>query len=298
MRRIISVSLFVLCRLSASQLYTSASYSYGPAFGFDTGQAHAALPFVSFNLGPDITGSAAAEAHSSYLSLGTYALFTTFNTMPTQISEAGAFAMAQMEDVVTPTGGVTGQPGLMIFTFEVSGTNTSMLSGDALVGKTSFGTSTVVQGCNVPPIAVTPLPFNACTSSAETFDGASYSHVPVTFSFGIVYGDQTAVVFSMNSQTGVRFDPTHAISFSGVTDFLHTMNLTSVELLDQNGQQITNGTLLAESGTIYPIAGVSAVGGVPEPGTLVLLLVGIAALYVRSLRQRMSPSVEQNALRG
>lgn len=278
MHRLIAVSTLLLLPASGSQLFTRASYSYGPAFGSGTGQDIAILPPTSLNVNASITASAAAEARSSYLGLGTYVLFTTFNTSPTLISEAGSFAIAQTEDVLTPGGGLPGTPGRMTFTFDVSGTNTSMLSGDPLIGRTAASTDTVLQACALPPAAVTPLPASSCSSPAATFNAAGYSHVPVVFSIGVVYGDPTAVIVSLTSQTGLTFDPTHAVSFSGVSDFLHTANLISVQLLDQNGQRVAKPTLVAESGTIYPLADTSAGGSVPEPSTFGLFLIGGGAL--------------------
>jgi len=66
-------------------------------------------------------------------------------------------------------------------------------------------------------------------------------------------------------------------SGSALANFADTAVLTSIQAYDMTGKLIPSITISAESGTIYPLTA----DPVPEPGTLVLTGLGIAALLIR-----------------
>lgn len=73
-------------------------------------------------------------------------------------------------------------------------------------------------------------------------------------------------------------------TYSGraLANFGNTAVLTSMQAYDMNGNLIPNITISAASGTMYPLAAEP----VPEPGTLSLMGLGIAALLYRRRQER------------
>lgn len=73
--------------------------------------------------------------------------------------------------------------------------------------------------------------------------------------------------------------------YTGVADFYHTVTLDSISGFNSLGEQVSFGALSSESGTSYIQADVPPSGGggntVPEPATLALTALGIAALRFR-----------------
>ena len=63
--------------------------------------------------------------------------------------------------------------------------------------------------------------------------------------------------------------------------FFSTAKISSVALLDENGNPVSNPLLLAESGTIYPLAG--ELSSVPEPSTARLMGTAVALLSITRL---------------
>ena len=67
------------------------------------------------------------------------------------------------------------------------------------------------------------------------------------FRFPIIFGQRTGVHLELFSTTGARLDPDLVVNFSGSTDFSHTVTLTFVQLLDANGQPVSNPGLTARA---------------------------------------------------
>jgi hypothetical protein len=67
-----------------------------------------------------------------------------------------------------------------------------------------------------------------------------------------------------------------------------TQGLTSLPPLDQNGSSFTTGAGYNFTGHLVLDAPAGGVVGTPEPGTLALLGIGLAALSGKSLRKRMA----------
>jgi hypothetical protein len=99
--------------------------------------------------------------------------------------------------------------------------------------------------------------------------------------------------FILSTNTAVTFDPSLVVTFTGSSDFSHTAVLNSVRLLDENHQPVANPTLVAESGTIYPLAGVAAV---PEPSSVTLVLEGALAIWAARRLFLSNPTASSKAI--
>ncbi len=95
----------------------------------------------------------------------------------------------------------------------------------------------------------------------------------------------------------VNVDPaftTAGQTISGTADFYNTLSLSSIQLLDANGNQVNGATFLTASGTQYNVLGgtygTAGPDGTPEPGSVALListgLVGAGSLARRKARLR------------
>jgi len=160
----------------------------------------------------------------------------------------------------------------------VSGSNGALLSGVGGGVGSSVGVSysallacdgSANFGCDVeegPP--------------AASFMSTSYTDVPVEASLPIIYGQPVEVEFELFSHTGYESDPGLLVGFDGFSNFFDTVTLESVQLLDGNGNPVSDPQLIAESGTNYPLG--SPPGGppstAPEPSTALLLALALAAL--------------------
>jgi hypothetical protein len=215
----------------------------------------------------------AAQAQAGFLGLRTSASFSEQVKAP-GVGGGDVFAYAFSGDILTPAGGTPGSPGSAVFDFLVSGSNGALLSGVGGVVGSSVGVSysallacdgSANFGCDVeegPP--------------AASFMSTSYSDVPVEISLPIIYGQPVEVEFELFSHTGYASAPGLLVSFGGFSNFFDTVTLQSVQLLDGNGNPVSDPQLIAESGTNYPLG--TPPSTAPEPSTALLLALALAAL--------------------
>ena len=223
----------------------------------------------------NFTASGSAEARAGFLSMGTAASFLAQSTDISNVLNQ-ARAEARSEDIVTPHGLPAGTLGLLVYTFDISGTNHSELSTD------SGGPIVIGDG-----FAHTQLTGSVFGSNPQTLtlDAAEYDHFRPQFAFGIVYGEPTRIELQMQSLSRVQLDPTVPVNFLGVTDFADTITLSSVDLFDVDGRPVPNASLSAASGTSYPLTGSST--PVSEPSSLLLLTTtGLIGLYIGRVHHR------------
>lgn len=244
---------------------TVASSGSGAAF---------VLP-VSADCG-NFTAAGSAEARAGFISMGTAASFLAHSTGPSNVLNQ-ARAEARSEDILTPQGLPAGTLGRLVFTFDISGENHAEVSSISAEGFAH--TQLVGQVTNS---------FFRFNVRDLTLDAAEYDHFMPQFDFGIVYGEPNTLELHMISLSRVRLSPIVAAHFTGLTDFADTITLTSVDLLDVNGQPVPNASLSAASGTRYPLTGDTGGGSisVPEPSSVLLLTTGLISLYFGRIHLR------------
>ncbi|HTR39948.1 MAG TPA: PEP-CTERM sorting domain-containing protein [Bryobacteraceae bacterium] len=231
---------------------------------------------VFFNDG-DILLSGGASAHSGYLSKGTAADILNQNSFPFA-GAPFAFASAGSIDVVTPGTSAPVSSGFLVLDFLVSGSNSGVFMGsaDPATGSSSFG-FTRLQVCDNGHNASGSVRCDGA-GQTSTFSGGSYVNLPVEFKIPVIIGESITLFVGQETQVGVV---PHALvtSFSGSSDFAHTSTLTSVQLTDLDGNPLPDPTLVADSGTIYPLGSTSA--AVPEPSMFLLAGAALVACYLR-----------------
>ena len=143
---------------------------------------------------------------------------------------------------------------------------------------------------------------NAQYSNAYlSFSAGQYSTSFNTFSTqssGFISGDWTTPDWAVASgspilmsgdfyaQVVARSQYTQGVDVNGTSDFSNTLALSSIQLLDANGNQVNGATYLTASGTHYNILGAKyGPAAVPEPGS-VALLVGVAVSGAGFLARR------------
>lgn len=102
----------------------------------------------------------------------------------------------------------------------------------------------------------------------------------------ILMSGNFGAVFLVNAD--VSFTP-EGQTVSGTADFYNTLSLSSIQLLDANGNQVNGATYLTASGTHYNVLGATyGPAAVPEPGSIALLVgLGIsgATLFLKRRRK-------------
>lgn len=284
-RRALSLLALAALPVMASQLDTLVTSDTGGgcnSVGILQGTVSASLPFNLCTASGNTLFGAGASAVASYLSLGTSA------TASWQSDFTGggisASATAQSADVLTVGGGNPGDLGYLQFQFDINGTNTSILTGaNGSIG-TSFGNSfTNLIVCDFNPILL-PIaigcPPPGVPIALDHFDANQVLHVPVQVDVPIHFDVPSGVFFELYSTTGAGIDPNLVVSFSGSSSFIDTAQITSVSVLDANLQAIANPTLVADSGTLYPLLGAAPPppppSNLPEPSSMALVLTGTA----------------------
>lgn len=120
----------------------------------------------------------------------------------------------------------------------------------------------------------------------STTDWTTPSDWNVTPGSPIAFSGNFGAVFLVNASPD--FTPEGA-DISGTADFSNTLRLSSIQLLDANGNQVNGATYLTASGARYNIAGATyGPAAVPEPGSVALLgglVVPIAALLLKRRRR-------------
>ncbi len=161
----------------------------------------------------------------------------------------------------------------------------------------------------------TPAPLDTATITAFTSDGSLFT--PPTTS-GDVMGELPATISMDNQNPSLYFQ---SITFGNIFDYVVTLTSTagdmtsadttfSFYLFDASGNPITGANspsgeafdinIQGPSGTfdppaVYypppPITLIQLNGAVPEPSTIVLLGLGLAAISLRSLSRRRKPHI-------
>jgi hypothetical protein len=78
----------------------------------------------------------------------------------------------------------------------------------------------------------------------------------------------------------LRVNAMSAVQGSVIADFSNSVKVNAVQLFDARGNFIRDVTLVDDAGNVLPIS------GVPEPGSAVLLVIGMGALRVVGVRSR------------
>lgn len=99
------------------------------------------------------------------------------------------------------------------------------------------------------------------------------------FDMPIVFGAPLEASFSLWAGTLPSSSVGQAFPSNGSSSFYSSVRLTGIELFDGSGQPVPGFTVVSGSGTVYSAAGV-----VPEPGTAVLMSLGVAALCLKVRR--------------
>jgi hypothetical protein len=280
----LAIGIFALAALpaAASQVDTLVTSDVGGgcnSVGILQGTVSASLPFNLCQAAGNTLFGAGASAVADYLSLGTSASASWKSDFPG--GGLSASATAQSADVLTVGGGNPGDLAFLRFQFAISGTNSTILTG--FTGTSSADSFTNLVVCNFNPILL-PIAIGCPGPAPEAifhFDALNYSNLPVQVDVPIHFDVPWGVFFELYSTTGAVIDPNFVVSFSGSSSFIDTAKITSVSVLDANLQPIADPTLVADSGTLYPLLGASSPGpqpSVPEPSGMMLLLTGAAGL--------------------
>ena len=284
--RAICVLALAALPVVASQVDTLVSSSAGS--GCTTvslqGTVSASLP-INVCQFSDVVFGAGASAFASFLSLGTSAS-GFWHSQVTTGGQVSAAATAQSADVITVGGGNLGDPAFLEFQFEISGNNLATLIGPTLqIGTSVGGSFTNLIACdfdpNLLPIAI------GCPAAAPdavlNFPGVSYLNTPVGVEIPVRFGVPVGIFFELFSTADAVIDPNFVVNFDGSSDFFNTAKIMSVSVLDGNHQPVSGAALVAESGTVYPVA-----GAVPEPSAGALLLIGVTVMFAYKWRYSRS----------
>src|SRR5690348_3565233 len=265
---------------AASQVDTLVTSDTGGgcnSVGILQGTVSASLPFNLCQAAGNTLFGAGASAVADYLSLGTAASASWQSDFPG--GSISASATAQSADVLTVGGGTPGDLAYLQFQFAISGSNLTTLTGFTGTSVADSFTNLIV--CNFNPIFL-PIaigcPYPGAPEAIFHFDALSYSSLPVQVDVPIHFDVPWGVYFELYSTTGATIDPSFVVSFSGSSSFIDTAKITSVSVLDANLQPIANPTLVADSGTLYPLLGAAPPppppSNLPEPSGMALLLTG------------------------
>ena len=289
-RRAIGIFALAVLPAAASQVDTLVTSDTGGGcntVGILQGTASASLPFNLCQAAGNTLYGAGASAVADYLSLGTAATASWQSNLPG--GSISASATAQATDVITTGGGNPGDLGYLQFQFAISGTNLTTLTGFTGTSVADSFTNLIV--CDFNPLFL-PIAIG-CPGPAPLaifhFGALSYSNLPVQVDVPIHFDVPWGVFFELYSTTGATIDPRFVVSFSGASSFIDTAKITSVSVLDANLQPIANPTLVADSGTLYPLLGAAPPppppSNLPEPSSIALLLTG-AGLVVAYGRRK------------
>ena len=276
-----AICVFVLAALPAvaSQIDTLVTSDAGTGCtpGMLQGTVSATLPFNLCQPSEFLTFGAGASASAGFLSLGTSASASWRDQLTG--GSISASATAQAADVVTVGGGNPGDTAFLEFQFEISGTNSAILLGIPGPIGTSVGSSfTNLITCDFNPILL-PIAIGCPAPAADAilnFGAIDYLNFPVQVEVPVPFGVPWGIYFELYSTTGAVIDPSLVVNFDGSSSFGDTAQITSVSVLDSNHQPISSPTLVADSGTIYPIA----TSAVPGPASDALALLGLGVLWV------------------
>lgn len=181
-----------------------------------------------------------------------------------------ANASAYFNDILTVTGlGLsTGQNYTLVPTVTIDGTgawNNVSLPQTVGLGIQEFGPdgSTVID-------SLFPDATQHSYSATFTLDGISFQP-GVEFNFALQFGEAARIY------TGSATTENTEVS----ANFLSTMLLTGITVLDSNGNAIPDFTIASSSGTNYGVNGV-----IPEPASSALVAMGILIIGVKLIPRR------------
>lgn len=174
----------------------------------------------------------------------------------------GGFALAE---VTSHNGFIPGASGLIKFMFTISG-------GTAVTGDTFAGGSLSFSPVNA---AVQGTILGNGTTVFQTTPVPFLQSIPFFYDWDLVAG--VGLCASCNSQT-----PPLMYMGSGVSDYSHTAVLTGISVTDANGQPLTGVTFTSNDGVDYNALLNGSGPSVPEPGSLGMVLGGLAVLSARS----------------
>lgn len=170
-------------------------------------------------------------------------------------------------DGMTFSGEAPGSHGSVIFLFHLSGSST--------VSAYSGGTAGMRVGLSSLPPKTPPLLLPDANGNVTS--------QPISFIFGEML--ETRVTFFLDA----NIFSLQSGAFS-TWNYSDTVNLDGIEVFDASGHSVPNFGVVSESGTTYDPNGVA-----PEPGTLILIAVGL--LVVLSLRYRHASRSKGKVLR-
>ncbi len=113
----------------------------------------------------------------------------------------------------------------------------------------------------------------------SSVDGTFSLAAPITFVYGQAFDLSMQLSVSAGTPTGYGVLNAVTGSGSGNADFFNTFVLTGLDPTDANGNPVAGALFSSQSGTTY-----SADGVVPEPSTVVPLLLGIASILAAKRR--------------
>ena len=168
---------------------------------------------------------------------------------------------------ITSSSQATGSVGYLVPTMQVDGSTTASALGDAgIIWQDSVGTAAAAfdPASNCP---IQPQP-GACYFQGN----ATLTLNPIPFH----YGDPFWVDFFIGA--GAYPGPSF---LTGTADYSHTATVTGLQVFDSNMNPVSNPTFGSAAGVHYTVNGVA-----PEPGSLLLIGSGLAAVGVFRYRRR------------
>jgi hypothetical protein len=143
-----------------------------------------------------------------------------------------------------------------------------------------------VEGNNSDGHAVGDMAFGIQGYADESFFAfapGSYNETWVTQSYAVDgINPQNMHVFFSNQFVVDAFNEVDGSTISGTSNFSSTVTLAGIEMLDENGNQVSDWTMTADSGTHYAL-----IGTVPESSSIFALTIGtIGVLAARRRRSR------------
>jgi len=200
-----------------------------------------------------------ADAHAGYgvLNASASSLYSVSGTPESDFITANS----SFEDILTISDpALNGQAGDLYVSYSLDG----QISGSAFaVVLTQGGTS----------------PAQQVQEYDSSVDGTFSAAAPIQFVYGQAF--DLSMQLSVSAGTPTAYGVLNAVTGSGTgsANFFNTFVLTGLDPTDAHGDPVTGAEFSSQSGATYSVDGV-----VPEPSTMVLLLLGFAAIFVATRR--------------
>jgi hypothetical protein len=236
--------------------------------------------------------SGTSRSHGDYTTLGVEAE-GTLSGATDAFSTRGSEAFAKMDDGYLAPSSI-GPNGFVQFNYMLHGTQTVSGRGDTTLellfaknagpgflafranNVTGQGTTVIVNGAfatTLPGLVISTGSITVDTALSFLVPASSNEHFDLSM---VLYGSAIP-----NASTG---QPSPS---SVADDFFGTLTITSINVLDSNGNLITGAQVMRDSTTIGAVAS-------PEPGSM--LLAGAALAAVALLRKNLRPSTAHRCL--